>query len=162
MDHGYHGNTGTLVSLSPYKCEGKGGEGLSKNARKAPLPDLYRNIFPNSDNVGQKYAELALNDIKALANEMDGGFAGFIGESILGCAGQIVYPDGYLENLYKFVREFGGVCIADEVQVGFGRCGSAWWAFETQNVIPDIVTLGKPIGNGHPMGAVITTPEIAK
>lgn len=60
------------------------------------------------------------------------------------------------------MREAGGVCIADEVQVGFGRVGTHMWAFETQDVIPDIVTMGKPMGNGHPVAAVITTPEIAK
>jgi 4-aminobutyrate aminotransferase-like enzyme len=85
----------------------------------------------------------------------------FIAESILSCAGQIVLPAGYLREAYRAVRAAGGVCIADEVQVGFGRVGSHFWAFETQGVVPDIVTMGKPIGNGHPLGAVVTTPEIA-
>jgi 4-aminobutyrate aminotransferase-like enzyme len=80
---------------------------------------------------------------------------------MLGCGGQIVLPDNYLSEAFKQVRAAGGVCIIDEVQVGFGRVGSHLWAFETQNVVPDIVTLGKPIGNGHPLAAVITTPEIA-
>jgi 4-aminobutyrate aminotransferase-like enzyme len=87
--------------------------------------------------------------------------AGFIAESILSCGGQIVLPDGYLTEAYKHVRNAGGVCIADEVQVGFGRVGSHFWAFETQGVVPDIVTMGKPMGNGHPIAAVVTTPEIA-
>ena len=85
----------------------------------------------------------------------------FFAESILGCAGQVVLPEGYLQGAYERVRATGGVCIADEVQVGFGRVGSHFWAFETQGVVPDIVTLGKPIGNGHPMAAVVTTHEIA-
>jgi 4-aminobutyrate aminotransferase-like enzyme len=85
----------------------------------------------------------------------------FISESLPGCGGQIVPPDGYLREAYRHVRSAGGVCIADEVQVGFGRVGTHFWAFETQGVVPDIVTLGKPIGNGHPLGAVVTTPEIA-
>jgi 4-aminobutyrate aminotransferase-like enzyme len=80
---------------------------------------------------------------------------------VLSCGGQIVLPPGYLTEAYRHVRVAGGVCIADEVQVGFGRVGSHMWAFETQGVVPDIVTMGKPIGNGHPLGAVITTPEIA-
>jgi 4-aminobutyrate aminotransferase-like enzyme len=84
-----------------------------------------------------------------------------LAESILSCAGQIVLPEGFLSAAYAHVRAAGGVCIADEVQVGFGRVGSHLWAFETQGVVPDIVTLGKPIGNGHPLGAVITTPAIA-
>ena len=89
------------------------------------------------------------------------GVAAFISESIMSCAGQIVFPPGYLRRVYSKVRATGGVCIADEVQVGFGRVGSHFWAFETQDVVPDIVTMGKPIGNGHPLGAVVTTPEVA-
>jgi len=85
----------------------------------------------------------------------------FIGESILSCGGQIVLPEHYLENVFKTVRAAGGLCIMDEVQVGFGRVGSHFWGFELQGVIPDIVTLGKPIGNGHPLGAVVTTRKIA-
>jgi 4-aminobutyrate aminotransferase-like enzyme len=80
----------------------------------------------------------------------------------LGCAGQVVLPEGYLESAFEHVRSVGGMCIVDEVQVGMGRVGTHMWAFETQNVIPDIVTLGKPIGNGHPLGAVVTTLEISQ
>lgn len=92
-----------------------------------------------------------------------GGRVGaFIAESILGCGGQIVLPEGYLEAAYAHVRAAGGVCIADEVQVGFGRVGSHMWAFETQGAVPDIVTLGKPAGNGFPLGAVVVRREIAQ
>jgi 4-aminobutyrate aminotransferase-like enzyme len=91
----------------------------------------------------------------------DGSTAAFIGESLLGCGGQVVLPPGYLAEVYRHVRKAGGVCIADEVQVGFGRVGTHFWGFETQGVVPDIVTMGKPIGNGHPLAAVVTTPEIA-
>ncbi|HCB48894.1 MAG TPA: hypothetical protein DEP47_05075, partial [Chloroflexi bacterium] len=85
----------------------------------------------------------------------------FICESLLGCGGQIVLPDNYLREVFKRVRADGGVCIVDEVQVGFGRVGTHFWGFETQGVIPDIVTMGKPMGNGHPLAAVVTTPDIA-
>ena len=88
--------------------------------------------------------------------------AAFIAESLPGVAGQIVLPDGYLEAAYAHARAAGAVCIADEVQIGFGRVGRAFWGFELGGVVPDIVTLGKPIGNGHPIGAVVTTPEIAR
>jgi 4-aminobutyrate aminotransferase-like enzyme len=88
--------------------------------------------------------------------------AGFICESLMGCGGQIVFPDGYMAAAFEHVRAAGGLCIADEVQVGFGRVGSHMWGFETQGCLPDIVTLGKPIGNGHPLAAVVTTPEIAE
>ena len=79
----------------------------------------------------------------------------------MSCGGQIEFPPGYLKEVYAMIRSAGGVCIADEVQVGFGRVGSDFWGFETQEVIPDIVTMGKPMGNGHPLAAVVTTPEIA-
>src|SRR5207302_1850282 len=88
--------------------------------------------------------------------------AAFFCESALSCGGQIILPPDYLREAYAAVRAAGGICVADEVQTGFGRAGSHFWMFETQGVVPDIVTLGKPIGNGHPMGAVITTPEIAR
>ena len=84
-----------------------------------------------------------------------------LGYPLLGCGGQLVLPEGYLKAAFEEVRSAGGVCIADEVQVGFGRVGSHVWAFETQDVVPDVVTMGKPIGNGHPMGAVACRPEIA-
>ncbi len=82
-------------------------------------------------------------------------------ESLIGCGGQVVPADGFLAAAADAAREAGAVFIADEVQVGFGRVGTHLWAFETQDVVPDIVTLGKPIGNGHPMAALITTKEIA-
>ena len=87
--------------------------------------------------------------------------AAFLCESLLSCGGQIELPPGYLAAAYRHARAAGAVCIADEVQVGFGRVGSRFWGFETQGVVPDIVTMGKPIGNGHPLAAVVTTPEIA-
>ena len=93
--------------------------------------------------------------------EAGSGPAAFIAESALGCGGQVILPAGYLAAAYAAVRSAGGVCIADEVQVGFGRAGSHFWMFETQGVVPDIVTLGKPMGNGHPLAAVVTRPEIA-
>jgi alanine-glyoxylate transaminase/(R)-3-amino-2-methylpropionate-pyruvate transaminase len=91
-----------------------------------------------------------------------GQVAAFIAESILGVGGCVVFPDGYLRQVYEHVRAAGGLCIADEVQAGFGRTGTHFWGFETQGVIPDIVTMAKGIGNGCPLGAVITTPKIAQ
>lgn len=88
--------------------------------------------------------------------------AAFFGESLMSCGGQIIYPRNYLKEAYRHTREAGGVCVADEVQVGFGRVGTHFWGFETQDAVPDIVTLGKPMGNGHPVSAVVTTPEIAE
>ena len=161
MDGAYHGNTNACVDASPYKFDGPGGEGAPDHVSKVLLPDTYRGSFRGTgDDVVRGYAadvERALNELKGEGRKP----GAFICESLQGVAGQIIMPDGYLQAVYPMVRDAGGVCIADEVQVGFGRVGSHMWAFETQGVVPDIVTLGKPIGNGHPMAAVITTPEIA-
>ena len=87
--------------------------------------------------------------------------AGFIAEAIFGNGGGVLLPDGYLAEAYAKVRARGGVCIADEVQVGYGRLGDWFWGFEQQGVVPDIITIAKAMGNGHPLGAVITTRAIA-
>ena len=161
VDGAYHGNTQSLIDISPYKHDGPGGRGTPSGVHKVTMPDGYRGPHKGSGaDVGTRYAEY----VRETANRIqvgDKGLAAFICESMLGCGGQIVLPDNYLAEAFKHVRGAGGLCIVDEVQVGFGRVGSHLWAFETQNVEPDIVTLGKPIGNGHPLAAVITTPEIA-
>ena len=87
--------------------------------------------------------------------------AGFFAESIQGVGGSVQYPRGYLKRAFQRVRELGGVCISDEVQTGFGRTGDHYWGFQGHDVVPDIVTMAKGIGNGFPMAAVVTTPEIA-
>ncbi|MEM7532161.1 MAG: aminotransferase class III-fold pyridoxal phosphate-dependent enzyme [Chloroflexota bacterium] len=161
LDAAYHGHTQALIEVSPYKFAGKGGQGAPDYVHTALMPDLYRGVYKRDDpQAGQKYAD-HVQEIIAGLQAQDKGIAAFIGESVLGCGGQVVLPDGYFEAAYAHVRAAGGVCIADEVQVGFGRVGSHFWGFETQGVVPDIVTMGKPIGNGHPIGAVVTTPELA-
>ena len=111
-------------------------------------------------DAGKKYAHHVAEILEGMRAE-GRGIAAYIAETLPSVAGQIVFPPGYLAEAYKHVRAAGGVCIADEVQVGFGRLGTHFWGFETQNVIPDIVVLGKPIGNAFPLAAVVTTPEIA-
>ncbi len=112
----------------------------------------------NDPDAGKKYAA----DVKSVVEfATSGQVAGFIAESIQGVGGVVVFPDGYLKHAYEHVRAAGGVCIADEVQAGFGRTGTHFWGFETQGVIPDIVTMAKGIGNGCPLAAVVTTPQIA-
>lgn len=161
LDAAYHGNTTGLVDISPYKFNGPGGAGKPENVHIAPLPDVYRGLHRAPDTrAGEKYAA-AVTEIVRVQQEKGRPIAAFIAESLPGCAGQILLPDGYLEAVYRSVRRYGGICIADEVQVGFGRVGTHFWGFELQGVVPDIVTLGKPMGNGHPIGAVVTTPEIA-
>lgn len=161
VDGAYHGNLSSLIAISPYKFDGKGGRGCPPGTYVVPMPDLYQGPHRYGDaGAGPKYAR-AVGDALARAESDGRPAAGFIAESILSCGGQIVLPPGYLGRAYQAVRAAGGVCIADEVQVGFGRAGTAFWAFETQDVVPDIVTMGKPIGNGFPLAAVVTRREIA-
>ncbi len=163
LEGAYHGHTSSLIDVSPYKFDRKGGSGAPAHVRKVPMPDVYRGLYKADDpDAGAKYAVHVRDEIGTL----DGRLAGFFSESALGCGGQIFPPAGYLEDAFAFVRAAGGLCIADEVQVGFGRVGSHFWAFETHSsaeadLVPDIVTMGKPIGNGHPLAAVVTTREIA-
>jgi 4-aminobutyrate aminotransferase-like enzyme/Ser/Thr protein kinase RdoA (MazF antagonist) len=156
LDAAYHGNTTTLIDISPYKFNGPGGKGKKAWVHIAPIPDDYRGPYKRGDaQAGSKYAGHVAEILERVKP------AAFIAESLPSVGGQIVLPPGYLRDVYKCVREAGGVCIADEVQVGFGRLGSWFFGFEMQGVTPDIVVLGKPIGNGFPLAAVITTAEIA-
>jgi 4-aminobutyrate aminotransferase-like enzyme/Ser/Thr protein kinase RdoA (MazF antagonist) len=162
IEGAYHGNTGTLIDISPYKFKGPGGQGAPPFVHTVSTPDGYRGKFRTSDSkAGKKYAAEVVEIIKVM-KKAGKGVAAFVCEPIMGAAGQIVFPHKYLQEVFHLVRQAGGVCIVDEVQTGFGRAGTHFWAFETQDVIPDIITLGKPIGNGHPLAAVVTTPEIAK
>jgi len=160
LDGAYHGNTSTLIDISPYKHDGPCGRGAPDWVHIATMPDPYRGELAATSDCGTRYAEAVLRCCQAA--ETNGGVAALIAEPLLGCGGQIVPPPGYLPAAFAHVRDAGGLCIADEIQVGFGRAGTHFWAFETQGVIPDIVTLGKPIGNGFPLAAVVTTPAIAE
>ena len=125
------------------------------------MPDMYRGPHKYDDaDAGKKYAADVQRIIEALQSEGKSP-AVFICETLLGVGGQIPLPPGYLHEVYRHVRAAGGVCIADEVQVGFGRVGDAFWGFQLQDAVPDIVVMGKPIGNGHPVAAVVVTNEIA-
>jgi 4-aminobutyrate aminotransferase-like enzyme/Ser/Thr protein kinase RdoA (MazF antagonist) len=161
LDSAYHGNTTTLVDISPYKFNGSGGNGRAEWVHVAPIPDDYRGPFKRSDpEAGRKYAD-ALGEITADLRSRDRRIAAFICETCPSVGGQIMPPPGYLAAAYAHVRDAGGVCIADEVQTAYGRVGDAFYAFELQDVVPDVLVLGKPIGNGYPLGAVVTTREIA-
>jgi len=161
LDGSYHGNTNLLIDVSPYKHEGPGGKGAPIGVETVVMPDGYRGPHKGYGyDTAMAYAGYVKEATKKLAAQGKGA-AAFICESILGCGGQVVLPDNYMQAAFEPVRAAGGVCIADEVQVGFGRPGSHFWAFESQGCIPDIVTVGKPMGNGHPLAAVVTTPEIA-
>jgi 4-aminobutyrate aminotransferase-like enzyme/Ser/Thr protein kinase RdoA (MazF antagonist) len=160
LEHAYHGNTNALIDISPYKFDGPGGRGKKPWVHVAPLADDYRGRYRRGDaQAGTKYARHVAEILERVKAEGRGA-AAFIAETLPSVGGQIVFPPDYLAEAYRHVRAAGAVCIADEVQVGFGRLGTHFWGFETQGVVPDIVVLGKPIGNGFPLAAVITTAEI--
>jgi 4-aminobutyrate aminotransferase-like enzyme len=162
LENAYHGHTAALIDISPYKFNGPGGRGPKDFVHVAPMPDDYRGAHLRGDlDAGLKYGR-EVGDVVARLREKKRGPAAFIAESLPSVGGQIVPPPGYLAEAYRHVREAGGVCIADEVQVGFGRLGAHFWGFQMQGVVPDIVVLGKPIGNGFPLAAVITTEAIAR
>jgi 4-aminobutyrate aminotransferase-like enzyme/Ser/Thr protein kinase RdoA (MazF antagonist) len=161
LEHAYHGHTNTLIDISPYKFDGPGGRGRMPWVHVAPIPDDYRGPYRRDDPAaGGKYAQRVAQLLENMHSE-DRSAAAYIAETLPSVAGQIVFPPGYLAETYKHVRAAGGVCIADEVQVGLGRLGTHFWGFETQGAIPDILVLGKPIGNAFPLAAVVTTQEIA-
>ncbi|WP_026450219.1 aminotransferase class III-fold pyridoxal phosphate-dependent enzyme [Aequorivita capsosiphonis] len=160
IEVGYHGNTNAVMDVSSYKFEGEGGFPKPETTHILPLPNSYRGKY-TGENCGIDYANHAkeiIENLKAEGKEI----AGFIGETMISCGGQIVPPKNYFKKVYKHVREAGGICIADEVQTGFGRMGKSFWAFELYDVKPDIVTMGKPAGNGHPLAIVACTKEIAE
>jgi 4-aminobutyrate aminotransferase-like enzyme len=165
LDAAYHGNTTTLIDISPYKFNGPGGAGRPPWVHVVPVPDVYRGqtrtpgLTPGA-TPGEWYADAVRQSLETMRADRTAPCA-FIAESCPSVAGQIMLPPGYLAAVYRAVRDAGGVCIADEVQTAYGRIGARFYAFEEQGVVPDIVVLGKPIGNGHPIGAVVTTPEIA-
>jgi 4-aminobutyrate aminotransferase-like enzyme len=159
MEYAYHGWTEAVEALSP---EFRGPEHLKPHVRPLIGPDDYRGPYRRGDNnIAERYAADADRAIRSLA---EGGHkpALFIADAGLLTNGVLDAPIGYLQGVYERVRKAGGLCIADEVQTGFGRQGDAMWGFELHGVVPDIVCMGKPIGNGHPLGAVVTRPEIVQ
>ncbi|WP_372574658.1 aminotransferase class III-fold pyridoxal phosphate-dependent enzyme [Ruegeria jejuensis] len=160
-DHGYHGNTTGAIDISAYKFNAPGGIGPSDWVELIEVADDFRGRFRRDDPYrARKFADLVDPAIAALQAKGH-GLAGFIAETFPSVGGQIIPPVGYLPAVYDKVRAAGGVCIADEVQTGLGRLGEYYFGFEQQGAVPDIVVLGKPIGNGHPIGVVITTRTIA-
>ena len=160
LDGAYHGHLISLIEISPYKFNGPGGEGPAEYVHTLPMPDPFRGKYRGYDS-GPLYFKEMEEVLKKLQLDKK-KISAFISESVMGCGGQIFPPDGFLEPSYDAVREQGGLCIADEVQIGFGRLGEVFWGFESQGLRPDIVTLGKSIGNGHPLSVVVTSDSIAE
>ncbi|MCX7554338.1 aminotransferase class III-fold pyridoxal phosphate-dependent enzyme [Marinicella sp. S1101] len=159
LESGYHGNSNSTIAISSYKFDGKGGQGAPENTHIVPLPDTFRGRHCGADAADQyaSYVQHHIHKLQAQGHQL----SAFIAESIVSCGGQIELPTGYLKQVYQMVRAAGGVCIADEVQVGCGRIGSHFWAFQSHDVVPDILTIGKPIGNGHPLAVVVCSQRVA-
>ncbi|WP_291728354.1 aminotransferase class III-fold pyridoxal phosphate-dependent enzyme [Leisingera sp. F5] len=161
-DHGYHGNTTGAIGISAYKFNKPGGVGQADWVELVEVADDYRGSFRRGDpDRAQRFADLVDPAIAKL-QQKGHGVAGFIAETFPSVGGQIIPPKGYLPAVYEKIRAAGGVCIADEVQTGLGRLGECYFGFEHQGALPDVVVMGKPIGNGHPLGVLATTREIAE
>ncbi|XP_064458065.1 ethanolamine-phosphate phospho-lyase-like isoform X2 [Ornithodoros turicata] len=166
LDGAYHGHLTSTTAISPYKFSHIRGYKKKKSVHVAPLPCTYRGKYKADDHHGKDIGLLYANEVQNIINSIHSAgrsVAAFICESLVSCGGQFPLPENYMRNVYNYVRNAGGVCIADEVQTGFGRIGEHMWGFQLQgeDVCPDIVTLGKPIGNGHPIAMVVTTRDIA-
>lgn len=170
LDHAYHGHVTTTMEMSPYKFN----HGCTINqpswVHVVPTPDVYRGEYRLPDDklndnesrkeIGKKYSEKVKN---ILDKDNENGVAAFIAEALQSCGGQIIPPEEYFIDVAKYIRDHGGVVIIDEVQTGFGRVGKKYWAYKLYDdgFVPDIITMGKPMGNGFPVSAVVTTKKIA-
>lgn len=148
----YHGITKRTTEVSPYKWTPQYKK--STSVKVAPSPCFYRGPFRDSPEPVQAYKQ----HLKEMIGENDGAF---ISEYMLSCGGQVIPPENFYQEIYETLREKNIVCIGDEVQTGFGRLGDTFWAFEHYKVVPNILTIGKAMGNGFPVAAVICTKEIA-
>ncbi|CAG5929298.1 unnamed protein product [Menidia menidia] len=164
LENAYHGHVSSLIDISPYKFHQLSDAEQNQFVHVAPSPDVYRGKYrADHPNPASAYAD-DVKDIIDKAHKKGRKIAAFIAESLQSCGGQVIPPMGYFQQVAEHVHKAGGIVIADEVQVGFGRVGSHFWAFQLQgeDFVPDIVTMGKPIGNGHPMSCVVTTKEVAE
>uniref|UniRef100_A0A8C5EPH5 5-phosphohydroxy-L-lysine phospho-lyase n=1 Tax=Gouania willdenowi TaxID=441366 RepID=A0A8C5EPH5_GOUWI len=161
LDHAYHGHLMSLIDISPYKFRKLSGQ--KEWVHVAPLPDTYRGLYrEDHPNPGDAYAD-TVKDLIDEVHSKGRKISAFFAESLPSVGGQIIMPQGYSTKVAEYVHSAGGVFVADEVQTGFGRVGTHFWAFQLQGegFCPDIVTMGKPMGNGHPLACVATTVEIA-
>ncbi|PID69903.1 MAG: peptidase M23 [Flavobacteriales bacterium] len=157
---GYHGNSNACIDISSYKFDGKGGSGAPEHTHVFPLPDVFRGKYR-----GRKSESMYVKEVEKLIDgihKKNRKVGALMVEPIISCGGQIELPQGFLLAVYKAVRKAGGLCISDEVQVGCGRVGETFWGFQLHGVVPDIVTIGKPLGNGHPLAAVVCTQRVAE
>ena len=154
---GYHGWTTATDEISTSLNDNP--EALGSRppwVHLAAMPNLYR-----GDHRGPDAAARYADSVRSIIAGLPEGPAAFVAEPISGNAGGVEFPDGYLAQVYRDVRAVGGLVISDEVQLGYGRTGEAFWGFELHGVVPDVITMAKAAGNGHPIGFVVTRREIA-
>jgi 4-aminobutyrate aminotransferase-like enzyme/Ser/Thr protein kinase RdoA (MazF antagonist) len=160
VEGAYHGTTDAVHALSPGGWAR--GAALAPHVRAIPAPDAFRGPHRRGEpRLGERYAGAA---DAAIAELSAAGLApaAFFVDPLLSSSGILPPPEGWLRGVFERVRAAGGLCVADEVQSGFGRTGEAFFGFESHGVVPDVVTLGKSIGNGYPLAAVATRREIAR
>eukprot|EP00949_MAST-11_sp_MAST-11-sp1_P000979 g979.t1 len=162
LQRAYHGHTIATIEISPYKYLYKGGVGRQEHIHEIPCPDMYHAESGTTLEALCVPVHDACRSAQSRKGKGGSGLSAFICESGMSVAGVIFPPKGFMQRAYNHIRACHGVCIADEVQTGFGRLGKYYWAFEKEGVVPDIVTIGKPFGNGMPCGAVVTTSAIAE
>ncbi|WP_282161620.1 aminotransferase class III-fold pyridoxal phosphate-dependent enzyme [Ulvibacterium marinum] len=158
LEHGYHGNTRVGIDISHYKYGQGNNLGKQDYIVETPMPKVFGSGLKDDGSAGKHFAQ----ETMARIDGAKGKIAAFIAEPIMGCGGQVPLAKGYLKEVYPKIRAQGGICISDEVQVGFGRLGDFFWGYEMHEIVPDMVILGKPMANGHPIGAVVTTSEISE
>ena len=154
-DFAYHGNSQAIYEISTDNIPA---EDVPDYVVTVPAPDTYRGAYRDAD-AGVLYAE-HVNEALALLRSRGIKPAAFVIDTIISSSGVVAPPAGYLRSVAEIVRDAGALFIADEVQPGFGRTGRHFWGFEADGVAPDIVTMGKPMGNGHPLSAVVTRKEL--
>ncbi|XP_031207257.1 5-phosphohydroxy-L-lysine phospho-lyase isoform X2 [Mastomys coucha] len=162
LDHAYHGHLSSLIDISPYKFRNL--DGQKEWVHVAPLPDTYRGPYrEDHPNPAEAYAS-EVKHIISSAQEKGRKIAAFFAESLPSVSGQIIPPAGYFSQVAEHIHRAGGLFVADEIQVGFGRVGKHFWAFqlEGKDFVPDIVTMGKSIGNGHPVACMATTQAVSR
>lgn len=171
LDHAYHGHLTNLVDISPYKFARQGGEGKREWVHVCPVPDVYRGKYRNADNSNNldedKMGDLYFQEIVQIVENAEKNgrrIALFYAESFQSCGGQIIYPKSFMRQTYKYLHSKGILCVADEVQCGFYRSGTHMWGFQYygDEIKPDFLTIGKSMGNGHPVACLITRDDLAQ
>ncbi len=155
VEYAYHGNSKATFEISPSDIPV---DDIPGHVVTVPAPDTYRGPY-RGDDAADKYASHVFDAIELLKSR---GIkpAAFVIDTIISSSGIVSPPPGYLGKVAEIIRNAGGLFIADEVQPGFGRTGKNYWGFEADDLVPDIVTMGKPMGNGHPIAGVVTRRDL--